>query len=108
MEKEMLERIGQHSSEEVIDAYCLNQLSSAEMERVEVHLLICGACRGRVDEIDELIHCFQALCADVPEGVGDCQGGLGPARARKIAHPPTRCRAETGGLAQVRHESGRD
>lgn len=70
----MLERIGQHFSEEVIDDYGLARLSSAETERVEVHLLICEACQGRVDEVDALIHCLQALRADASHDVRRLSG----------------------------------
>ena len=40
-----------HESEESLELYALRRLSDSEVEHVENHLLICDACRERLEEV---------------------------------------------------------
>lgn len=44
-----------HPSEEVLEAYAFSRLSGDHLSRVEEHLLVCEACRLKVEQADEFI-----------------------------------------------------
>ena len=55
----MLECTDRHGSADLIEEYCLDRLPPAELVWFETHLMVCGICRKRVSDTDELIVCLK-------------------------------------------------
>ena len=46
---------GLHPSEDVLELYALRRLAEEDEAPLEEHLLICGKCRDRLEEMDEYV-----------------------------------------------------
>ena len=44
-----------HFKNDTLENYALGRLPDARTASVEEHLLLCGACRGKLSEVDALI-----------------------------------------------------
>jgi anti-sigma factor RsiW len=55
--------IGTHAGDETLEAYALGRLSEAQSAGLEEHLLICGACREELAELDGYIAAMKAALA---------------------------------------------
>jgi hypothetical protein len=42
----------EHSSDESLEKYSLNELAESNLPAVEAHLLVCASCRARLDAIE--------------------------------------------------------
>lgn len=49
-----------HPDDEQVERYALGVLAAQEIPMVEQHLLICGACQDRVEEMDAYVQGMQA------------------------------------------------
>jgi hypothetical protein len=52
-----------HVSEEDLERYSMNRLAERELAEVEEHLLVCGECRGRLEESDRYVRAMRAAAA---------------------------------------------
>ncbi|MCW5964418.1 MAG: zf-HC2 domain-containing protein [Bryobacterales bacterium] len=71
----------QHPSEETLEAYALGDLSEADCERVDYHLMLCERCRQRVQVLDGFLTAMNDTVvrpATKPE----------PPAGERIAHSP--------------------
>ncbi len=62
----MLECTDRHGSADLIEEYCLDRLPPVELVWFETHLLVCGVCRKRASETDELIMCLKLALGSHP------------------------------------------
>lgn len=64
----------QHPGEETLEAYAIGDLTEADCERVDCHLLLCESCRQRVLVLDRFLLAMKAAVArpaTAPEPPGD-------------------------------------
>jgi hypothetical protein len=61
----MSEQTKAHPEEEILECYAMNQLNGPELDRFEEHLLRCGHCQERLDEVTEYV----ALMREAAENV---------------------------------------
>jgi anti-sigma factor RsiW len=54
---------GQHCTEASLELYALGQLDEATTETIEEHLLVCDACRERLDAEDRYVHAMSAAAS---------------------------------------------
>ncbi len=47
--------IRQHPSEDKLEKYALGRLSEPEVEKIEIHLLICATCQDELTAIDQYV-----------------------------------------------------
>jgi hypothetical protein len=71
----------EHVSEDLLERYLAQQGSESEVEVVETHLLICEACRGRLDELEDyrsvMRQGFALLASQPARGKRQRRGWLG-------------------------------
>jgi len=58
-------------SEETLELYALGRTGRALTARVEEHLLLCGECRQRLEELDEEVQAIRTALSE-----HECQCGL--------------------------------
>jgi len=60
-----------HPEEEVLERFAMDRLNGAELDRLEDHLLLCGHCQERLDEVTEYVAVMRKaaenVAAEVPE-----------------------------------------
>jgi hypothetical protein len=61
----MTEQTKAHPEEEILERFAMNQLNGPELDRFEDHLLLCGHCQERLDEVTEYV----ALMREAAENV---------------------------------------
>jgi anti-sigma factor RsiW len=52
-----------HIAEDVLESYVMVRLSDAEIAAVEEHLLICQACRERLERLDDFVGSIRSAAA---------------------------------------------
>jgi hypothetical protein len=58
-----------HISEEVLEQYAMRTLpESAELGRLEEHLLICSECRNRLQMMDDYVAAMRSAAAKLRSG----------------------------------------
>ncbi len=65
-----------HCSEDVLEEYSMGMPSSQDAASVEEHLLVCVACQGRLEKIDEYVRVVKAAAAILNAGP--------PGRSRRL------------------------
>jgi anti-sigma factor RsiW len=83
-----------HPSEEVLEEYSFGRLSGQNLDAVEEHLLVCGACQATLAETEQYIHLVKAATSQpvLPKrGV--------PVRLRTMFPGPARAWAGAGVMA---------
>jgi anti-sigma factor RsiW len=58
-----------HISEETLETYALGRAVDAHRAPLEEHLLVCPACRLRLEDLEEYIEVMKAATARVSCGV---------------------------------------
>ncbi len=56
---------GEHASEEALERYCLGQVTAAELETLESHLLVCPVCQDQLRETESYVRTMQQATAQV-------------------------------------------
>lgn len=56
-----------HLSEEILEAFVMKRLQAEESEQLEDHLLICGTCRSRLDEVRQDVQAIRIAAARIRE-----------------------------------------
>jgi hypothetical protein len=57
----------EHIVEEKLEAYALNQLREEDLEAVEEHLLVCGTCQDRLDEVERYAHAMRGAARRIQQ-----------------------------------------
>jgi anti-sigma factor RsiW len=58
-----------HISEEALEQYAMRTLpEAAELGRLEEHLLICSACRNRLQMMDDYVAAMRSAAAKLRSG----------------------------------------
>lgn len=55
----------EHSSKDELEAYALGRSAADDMERIELHLLICERCQGDVLQADEYFRAMRRAAASL-------------------------------------------
>lgn len=55
-----------HQPDDQLELYALERLTEAEQAVIEEHLLICQACRERLDEVEAYAKAMRQAIADSP------------------------------------------
>jgi anti-sigma factor RsiW len=55
----------EHVSEDDLERYAMRTLTAPESDRLEEHLLICSACRDRIDATDEYVAAMKAAAGKI-------------------------------------------
>jgi hypothetical protein len=55
-----------HESEDRLELYALRRLPDSDVERIENHLLVCDACRDRLEEVSAFAFSMRATLKDNP------------------------------------------
>jgi Putative zinc-finger len=64
--EQIVDTVTFHESEDRLELYALRRLPDSEVELVENHLLVCGACRERLEEVSAFAFSMRATLKDHP------------------------------------------
>jgi anti-sigma factor RsiW len=59
-----------HVEESALELYALGRLGDHQSEELEEHILLCGSCQRRLQDMDDFIRSFRAAAARFPEAMG--------------------------------------
>jgi predicted anti-sigma-YlaC factor YlaD len=63
--------IVQHVSKDDLENYAMRTLPAPESERLEEHLLICSACRDRLESTEQYVEAMKAAAKIRQSGKGE-------------------------------------
>ena len=66
--------VGDHISEDTLELYSMGRLGEVEAARLEEHLLVCEACRERLELDDEFIATLRQAVEEDPSPGGAGEG----------------------------------
>jgi hypothetical protein len=71
--EQIVDTVTFHESEDRLELYALRRLPDSEVEPVENHLLVCDACRERLEEVSAFAFSMRETLKDKPVVVSDAR-----------------------------------